>query len=276
MTLDEKIAKANDVVSKILPHYHKPIVMSSFGKDSMVLLDLLARLDLKFPVLFHREPFFPEKNRFANRVIEKMGYITYDYPPSGTGVAMDNKGEIESIANWYSIGKKYGYRPTGVREPTDYSKPFLCGYKDFYERPTIDKFNFLWDLVFVGHKNSDSDPLFGEIPLKVDLKLNVGGPDFLFPLRYFTDADIWAYHVRFGVPMNIQRYGRDGSRDDKADLTFNNDYYPTCTRCMNPNNPDSVHCPKLGQEIPNISSELVFINTKERPAYLGGGNEKVN
>jgi hypothetical protein len=269
--LDLKIERAQDVIAKVLPHYSHPIVMSSFGKDSVVMLDLLKHAGHKFPVLFHREPFFPKKYAFANRVIEEEEYTVYDYPPAGTSL-IKNGDKIE-IVNWYRVGKKFAYLPTGIRAPEE-GKPFLCGYRDLYKKPLAAEVEFPWDLVFVGHKSSDKDPIYGEVPLNVDLKKNEGGPDYVFPLRYFTDEDIWEYSLAFGVRQNEQRYqiGSEflGCGSEVSDITYNNDYHHACVRCMDRDEPETVLCPLIDQQITNISSEINYTDIV-RPSYLGSG-----
>jgi len=267
--LNDKIVSAKEVISKVLPLYSRPIVMSSFGKDSMVLLDVLKLMGHKFPVLFHKEPFFPKKYAFANRVIEEEGYDVYDYPPSGTSF-VKHEGHAE-IINWYSVGKKFTYLPTGIRAPEE-GKPFLCGYRDLYKKPTVPSFLFPWDLVFVGHKSSDKDPMFGEVPLNVDLKKNEGGPDYVFPLRFFTDKDIWDYGIKApaGILMNYQRYDILDPWKELPDITYNNDYHHACVRCMDRDEPATVLCPLIDRQITNISSEINYADIT-RPAYIGGG-----
>lgn len=97
--LDTKIAAAEALIKRVLENYNRPVVMSSFGKDSMVMLEILKCMGHKLPVICHRKQFFPEKYEFANRVIQENGYVVYDYPPLSTAVIQGN-GEME-IVNYY-------------------------------------------------------------------------------------------------------------------------------------------------------------------------------
>ncbi|SRR6266851_1837957 len=264
MSLDEKISRAKELISKVLALYARPVVMSSFGKDSMVLLEIIKQTGRKFPVLFHREPFFPKKLSFANEVIEREEYTVYDYPPAMTSLIKQN-GNTE-IVNWYSVGRKFAYLPTGIRAPEE-GKPFLCGYRDLYKKPLAPKFSFPWDVVLIGHKSSDKDPIYGDVPLQVDLKKNEGGPDYVFPLRSFSDDDVWEFSKCFSVAQNMQRYK---DRGERADITFNNDFYSACIRCMDRDESATVLCPLINEQISNISAEI-FYSPVERPGYIGGG-----
>jgi len=264
-TLEEKIEHANWLIGLVTERFSNPVVMSSFGKDSMVMLDLLKRTRKKLPVLFHREPFSPEKYAFANRVILENGYTVYDYQPTSVSVVKNN-GKME-IVNWYQVGQvKTAYLPTGIREPEE-GKDFLCGYKDLYLKPT-GTFVFPWDVVFVGHKSSDVDPIVGPIPLRVDININHGAPAYAFPLRHFTDADIWEYHEKFGVPVHESRYNRNNGFKEHADISGNPDWFHACTLCMDRDSGPSVFCPMMGCEIPNISGQLHYIEPGV-PGYIG-------
>ena len=59
--MDTKIAQALELIRKILDTYRNPAFMCSFGKDSMVLLDILDANNIRLPVIFHKEPWFPKR-----------------------------------------------------------------------------------------------------------------------------------------------------------------------------------------------------------------------
>jgi Phosphoadenosine phosphosulfate reductase family len=264
-SLDFKIDRANGVIVKLLGVYKNPIVMSSFGKDSMVMLSLLEKLGHRLPILFHRiEAFFPKKYEFANKVITEKNYTVYDYPPSGTSII--KSGAVIDVLNWYPVGSKFLATPTGVESPLP-DEPFLCGLRDVYRKPVGQGFTFPWDLAFVGHKDSDRTPLYGSIPLTVDLKQNVGAADYAFPLRHFTDADIWEYHRVFKLPLHTERYDPELGFAERPDHSSNPDYFPVCTRCMDREGPKTVHCPLIKETISNISSELMYTEP-ERPQHV--------
>lgn len=249
------VNEALELLTFAFEQYSKPIIMSSFGKDSMVLLDLAERaLGKKLPILFHREPFLPKKNQFADRIIAERGYTVFDYAPAGFTL-FQNNGRTD-IVRHYNVAKgKFAMLPLNIYDG-DTMRGQLCGLDDFYHRPTSPVFEFPWDLVLIGHKSSDVDPTIGPVPLKVDLHKNVGGPDYLFPLRHFTHQDIWDYTFGSGLPYNTERY--DGDLQDLPMKKYNNDYYPVCVRCMDRTQPAVVRCPKLNRDISNISKEIVY------------------
>ena len=266
MTLDEKIEHAKDLIAQAMREYRNPIAMSSFGKDSMVMLDILKSMGLKLPVLFHRQPFEPKKYVLANAVIEQEDYAVYDYPPTFTQIGKQPSGYME-IANRYQIGpKSFLWLAYVTREPVE-GKPFLCGFQDLYNRP-FGGFAFPWDVCFIGHKDCDRDPLLGPIPLKADIHRNAQACDYVFPLRNLTDADVWEYIERFAVPYNDKRYDRANGYREFEDITYNNDNFYICTRCLDRDGPKTVHCPKLGEDIVNIGGTLRYAELG-LPDYIG-------
>ena len=262
MTLEDKIRDATSLIHRRMGLSKAPVLCLSFGKDSMVMLDLLLQAGYKLPVIYwKREHHFPEKNRFANEMIEKFDLAVYDYPPEYTKL-IKKDGQIE-VVNFFSIGQQTIEVPTEIAPYKDGEK-YLCGLLDMYLKPR-GYFEFPWDTMFIGHKNTDVDRMRGAVPLSVDeYKPNQNCPMLCFPLRHFTDEDIWAYSETFAVPQNALRYA--------GDELYNNDRYPACTSCMNPDNPEIVFCPKAKVNIANASKSLVWMEDI-RPAYMG--TEKV-
>lgn len=257
--LQEKVKRAIEVV-KSNPG-SDPVVMSSFGKDSMVLLDIVKKAGLKLPILFFKEPFFPEKYLFANEVILAEGYSVYDYPPLFT--ALTKRENTFEVSNFYQVGtpEEYIFCPTGIVPPTP-NLPFLCGLYDLLNKPT-GTYRFPWDSVLIGHKDSDTDFMLQPEGL-TDYIVKSGPVYALFPLKDFTDEDIWAYHNEFGLPVHSTRYANG---KELADKSQNPDYFPACMNCIDRDQQGKVFCPKLGYNIPNISSSVNYM-TVQKPHYV--------
>ncbi len=240
----------------------------------MVLLHLISQAGLKLPVIFHRESFMPKKYTFANRVIEANGYETHDWPPMGMQVTQN--GEHFEIVNRHQVSANGAdYLPIGIVETRE--GEFLCGLKDLYLKPT-GSFIFPWDLVFIGHKSSDVDPIMGNVEFDQDVVRGDGSdarPHTLaFPLRHFTDHDIWAYTDHYRIPVNTKRYVDRDRIEQKNDS--NPDYFPACTACMRLDGPPEVHCPKQGKMIESAVSLLHWVNARSEASYLTDPKEVVN
>lgn len=269
--LDQKVEEA---ISLISDNIVNPVVMSSFGKDSMVMLDLIRKAGFKFPILFFREPFHPKKYEFSNKVILDNNYVVYDYPPIDN--AISKNGNTIEIINLYQLHDnplRVIYVPTGISTPKDFEE-YLCGLRDIYEKPKCS-YNFPWNTIFIGHKSTDKDPVLGGIiELNTDMYFDKScDKTIVFPLRFFTDEDIWNYTIRENLPINYKRYNKDNNWKEFEDITYNPDYFYACTRCIDNTNEDRVFCPRLNKIIPNISDSIIFLKA-ELPSYAKVVGEK--
>lgn len=266
MTFEDKVAGAKQLVLEVLKEAGRPAVMCSFGKDSMVALHLVRSVPggKALPVIFHREPFLPRKYRFARKVTALWDLTVYDFPPQGT--AVQRRGDDVEVVNYYPAGARPCALPTGLTKPAK-GEPTLCALYDFYARP-CGTFAYPWDVVFHGHKSSDVDPIYGAVPLNADFARNIDSVSAAFPLRHFTDADVWRYTEQLELPIHLERYEKTSKGwRERADKTQNPDYFPACTACMVPAG-GSVPCPRLGgREVSNIADQLRWAK-REAPAYL--------
>lgn len=252
MDYHEKVLEARSLICHVLAAAKAPCVMCSFGKDSLAVLHM-TRQFAELPVVFHREPFQHHKYDYANRVIREWDLHVIDYPPLNTTIS-ENGGEVE-IVNQYQAGNKYVYLPTGLRPHVGPGKP-LCALDKIYHKPT-GSFNYPFDMAFHGHKTVDVDPILGAVPLNSDVAMNVGSISAAFPLRHFTNADVWRYIEENQLPIHDTRYEKVGGewreREDKAN---NPDYINACYACMSAASGPSVPCPKFGCNVSNISAQL--------------------
>lgn len=269
MSFPEKAQHALELIKTHVDARMKPVVYSSFGKDSMVLLDLIKRAGFKFPIVFHREPYGGRRYEFADQVIKLEGYAVHDWPPSSMEFrsGADRAGKpIYEIVNRHTSGRVADdYLPIGVRDPED-GQPFFCGLVDFYGKPLGSGYTFPWDLGFVGLKSTDEDPMLGGVRLITDVDEDAQCP-LVFPLRHFTDADIWAYTRFYQLPVNTGRYDLANGGREHHDITYNPDWFHVCVACMDAGESTTVHCPKVGREIPRVD-KLIDTCRVTRPVYF--------
>lgn len=256
--MKRKIESAVTLIDKVMRQYKSPALMCSFGKDSMVLLDILLRRGIKIPVVFHRDPWWPQKYRFADGIIADWNLEVHDYPPFK--VTLWEGKEITAFTNHYQIGHSALLQlPKNILAP-EAGKPYLCGLKQVLGRPT-GTYSYPFDVVLIGHKSTDEDQIAGKVPLHVDVKLNAGAaPDAAFPLRDWTDDDVWNYTEAFKVPQQPDRYK---DRRELADKFPNSDYAHVCIACMDRKNTGpSVYCPKIDAEVNNIGKQVPYEEPK--------------
>ena len=156
--------------------------------------------------------------------------------------------------------------PLEICEPVKNEK-LLCGLKDFIEKPK-GTFAFPFDLIFHGHKDSDVDACHGHVPLRSDSNMPRDAAATSYPLRNWTDADVWNYIEKHDIPIHHDRYEKvEETWRQKEDKRFNHHYMPACTNCLDPENARSVYCPKLKCEVANVSAQYLVPEFKAN--YMG-------
>lgn len=240
-----------------------PALMCSFGKDSVALLHLIRdTFGRDLPVIYFRHPWFPAKNEFADSVIRSKGLAVHDYPPMQCGVKY-NDDRLELVAR-YAFGNDGAMDlPMNTEEPIP-RRDFVCGLNDWVLRPKAGVITFPWGSVFMGHKSSDVDPFDGAIPLKTDSTV-IGGVNLVFPLRHWSDDDVWNYIEENHIPYDKRRYQ---NRTELPDKWLNPDYLHACTKCIDPRGQSvDVMCPKTGRLVPSVGTRVQRL--QHIPEYIG-------
>jgi hypothetical protein len=244
-----------------------PVVLWSGGKDSTAMLHLIRyEVGAKLPVIQWREPRFRSRYAFSDRLANAWDLEMYDYAPLDymltDGFDIETGAPRFDFVKLYQFGQKALALCLGTEEPKPEelaSGRYLCGL-DALRRPT-GTFEFPWDSAFHGQKSGDVDLIKGQVPLAQDALVQAGVPTQYYPMRHWSDADVWAYLEAAGVPNDDTRYEKVGGtwqhRKDKAN---NSDYYPVCWNCVNRHLGDTVWCPKNSCETNNISHLAPYVD----------------
>ena len=266
MRIEDKAASTLDFIRSQICTYDSSVLFWSGGKDSMVLLHLMYSAGIRMPVVYFRDPFFPRKNRFVNLVIDSYLLECHDYPP--LRVSLRHAPVMVALVSEYSTGPSSVaavLKNTIEYQDGDDEGQFLCGVS-FLRRPCAS-FAFPWKVAFIGHKDCDTDQIFGEIPLHSNIVFRDEGPDYVFPLKEWSNDDIWDYTELFQVPVQANRYDV-ANRREWPDKTYNSDWYPTCIRCVDKRTPGAtVYCPKNQVNIVNVSGAAAEFGWQ--PDYFG-------
>lgn len=269
--IEETIAFISKQANKAM----RPAFMCSFGKDSMALAELIRRalptgLNGKhipmahgFPieVIYHRDPWFPHKHEFSEQITRSWSMIVHDYPPMHAGVKV--KDDMLELVSRYNFGTVAMDIPKNTTKPIQ-RRDYICGLNDWLLRPKTSRFPYPWDTVFVGHKSSDIDPFEGSVPLKSNVT-ELGGVNVAFPLKDWTDDDVWDFIEENHIPIPENRYE---NRKDREDTWHNNDYVHACTACIDPRVKEkTVFCPKVKRDVENVGSRVLQLRAE--PTYIG-------
>lgn len=270
MDLADKIKEAIEFLTEQLKKYKNPVLYCSFGKDSVCLLHLMLSRNIRIPIIYHRDPWFPRKNYFADQVINLWNLEVHDYPPARVSLCTGT--EMIALVSEYQTGEHsatYVLKNSIEYKDGDSEEQFLCGL-NFLMRP-CGVFAFPWDAAFVAHKSVDEDPIFGPVPLHSKVVYRDEGPDYVFPLREWTHDDVWDYTEQFKVPFQADRYNE---RKEWPDKTTNSDWYPVCLRCVDKRiSGQKVFCPKLKKEIQNVANAAPEFGYK--PDYFSYSKDRM-
>lgn len=261
--LSANLADFVRILDSALSECKNPVLMFSGGKDSTVLLHIIRfQLGVDMPVIFHRTPFEHQKYLFALKLLSLWRVSAFDYPPFLT--TLTQRGEHVGFTSHFLMrqfnSQSFCFNLTSnIIEPKE-GEGFLCGKTDILMRPT-GSMEYRWDGVVIGHKSSDQHDISGPIPLKDEIIRSTGNPTLVFPLRNWTDEDIWTYLDRNQIPVDQLRYDRI-SRKENPDKKHNPDAFHACIRCLDRRLGSKVTCPLLNEEIDNISAQVPYREIK--------------
>lgn len=251
-----KVAQALALLEPVLMQARNPIVLCSFGKDSIVLLHLCLRIR-KVPVLFFRFAQFHEKHLHAYQVMKDWNLEVYDMWPAAA--TYYQSGSFFEVLHSYPTGNNgHIHLFSGIRAYREGEPRYLCAVDDLLNRPMAVS-EYPWDVTIHGHKGTD-DPEMGSKGEIVSPVSQLGGTQLVVPFVDWTDEDIWAYIRYYNLPYDRQRY-------DQKDETTSPDKYPTCYRCLDGDYRGAlVPCPKRGGAlIPNQAvDQATHLQTRNR------------
>ncbi len=252
-------------IRQALEKASRPCVLWSGGKDSMTLLALARTVKPDIECVFLTLPWMRQKLSFAHRVQEAWGLTVHDMLPASITMCEGN-GRVDVMETYPLKGEGQTLTVARGTESAEDGQPFVCGV-DWLQRPkALGQFPF--DLALHGHKNSDGDPLSGPIPLELDVLQFVNGTETVFPLREWSDAEVWEYTMENNLPWDSGRYALDGT--PLPDKRMNSDYYHACFACCRSDGAEFVACPKRGgaqvnslkDQVPRSAPSARYINLR--------------
>lgn len=237
MRLNNLVHSSLTLIREQLNWARNPCVLSSFGKDSQVLLWMVRQIQPKVRVIYFRGFEHSTKHSFMHRMVEEWGLdCAIPVPLSRDAIVKDSHAEVIELYElapdrlmYFPIEAEVNYIPD---EKCD------CAIEKLSDL-TWKGQNFKFDAAFIGHRNDDVDPTLGPVPLKDYVAESENGDfRYVYPLKDWTEEDIWEVSRWQNIPQNEARY-KDG------DMSQNNDYYPMCTNCLR-NDEAEVFCPRAG------------------------------
>ena len=235
-----------------------PAIMSSFGKDSMVVIHLAARLGVRTVLyLEDRDEIIDDAHREA--VIAQYG-LRMVRLRSGRAVLYSIQGQPYLLAFPF-VSRTYALPvPTNIN-PWPGAGPYMC-MDDRLRAEHGATLDHPVDCLITGMKRADwesntcrvfVDALppaereaaaarFTATAAIADVR-----PDFrlVSPLLDWSHDDVWDFIEACRIPTSPRMY------DGRARRPFT---HYVCYRCHDPEGPFIVDCPKLGRRIANLGS----------------------
>lgn len=248
----EKFEAACERTRALLAAARRPVLLSSFGKDSVLLLEMARRSKLPFDVLWYRDAFEggeEAETRFGKELAAEWDLSVYSYPSHDRYLV--RAGERLTLVSEYDVGGDVipllqdieegercalslarasvaGPSNHGATAPTTTTAPTA---------PTTAaaSISFPWDVTLTGFRFEDAHEATGPAPFPPD-GTRWGATRFFAPLREWTAEEVWEATAALSLPYDMRRYGERGLSPEAevADLAL-------CARCLQSAGP--VFCP---------------------------------
>lgn len=260
--LAHRTETARTRIERTLRRSKRPAIMCSFGKDSLVLCDLLADY-IDVPDTLYLENIDEIVDAEYNAMIVERYGLRMHLLPRGRGVLFFVRDTAQFFCFPFLSSQTMLPVPMSLT-PWTGKGDYLCVDEELRAtHGTVVSYNF--DALFFGHKRCDLLDGGGSclpwFPLLSDAskrayhaRMTPQSPYWKInemaacsPLYDWSQADVWAYIEAHGLPISEKVY-------DPIARTRRLHTNQACFRCHDPSLPAKVHCPKLGQPITNLGA----------------------
>jgi phosphoadenosine phosphosulfate reductase len=197
LDFEQKLFLTNQRIEKALQLYDKPLVSSSFGKDSTVLIHLVMQHTTDFDVVFVETGVqFRETLEFRDFLTKEWNLRLHITKPE--------------VTFWWCVEKKGFPKQSRNSKTGDRRQPFCC--KELKEKP-MQKFIKTHDfnLNFVGLLADEGRQRRWAYIQKgcCIYEHKYWGVAKCIPLIWWSEQDIWKYIKKFELPVNpaYEKYG---------------------------------------------------------------------
>lgn len=224
--------RARQIIKDVLAKAKSPAVLMSFGKDSMLLLQLVREVAPETPCIWFHQGQTGEQDRFAKRIILEWDLEVWSWLASDVYLIPSSEG-LTLIRE-----QSFGHNRFPVLMDVEDGQG--CVFDFPKERTPVLYPHF--DALFIGYKDSDYHSVLGSGFCPAD-GWELGRAKVYAPLRAMRDGEVWDAIRELSVPYDEERYDNHASDPDSLHA---------CTRCLQAGEGE-VWCPKEEKDIPRVA-----------------------
>lgn len=240
---DGRKAGAEFALKEELAASKRPVVLSSFGKDSLCLLALLDEMEAPVEVAHFELGVMPKAHRFARLMIARSVRPVTLLRPHKTLIVAGAAGA--DVAYEFKLSCGDTFQIVGATFDQSASPQVACGLSaDLVKEGRHDPYG--WDLIISGRRSCEFDPTVGSLAIAEKTAALPGGARILMPLVEWSDEDV-AYFLatRPRWTADADRYFvTSGTLQNRTDKTYNPDWAPICVRCLSAREGEAISCPR--------------------------------
>lgn len=179
---------AKNYIRESLTSAKNPALLVSFGKDSMLLLEIAREVKPDISLLW----FGDKLSSFAESTIKENDLCVYSYAPADRYLVPN--------ADGYSLIDEYSFGKTRVPLVSDLVKSEKCEIENL---PTVrtSQFNYPFDLTLWGYRREDSHPL---IEAKFPKKFQLGDTVMDAPLWNWSESEVYNALAELRIPFEAE------------------------------------------------------------------------
>lgn len=252
------IEEAHLRITSALADAVKPAAMVSFGKDSLVLIDLLAEHGVKAALYLEDDDEVIDRP-FIQSVVDRYE-LQVMRMNRGRGMFFVVKDQPLFLAFPFVSRQHFTPVPTNMipYDPTS-CQDFHC-VDDMLSNERGAVLRYDPDFIFCGFKKTDvsakgcltfinllgADVITDKLARIEPLTELAPGMPLCLPLLDWTDDQVWAYLRERNLPWSHEVYTMDGKRRPTEKQW--------CFRCHDPRESSIVFCPKLSRDVLNLAA----------------------
>lgn len=226
----------------------KPVIFSSFGKDSLCLLSLMREAGLDLDVAYFELGAIPAAHRFARGLIS-LGALRVTVLKAHSTLLVVGEHGFDA-AYCFRLSSGDSVEIVGATFDDSASSELRCGLRTGVKKASAHP-PYDWNLIVTGRRRADWDPTLGSLATEHSAVTLAHGTEILMPILDWSDEDVAFYLIERGdYRPDPERYEiSNGTLRNRTGTEANPDHVPICIRCLAAQSGQVPHCPLALPEV---------------------------